>query len=67
MLCQVILAFPVNVRQSGPASGQGRRFFQGKVSTPADLYLGTANGMNLLTNPNDNLPDGGWEMRRLVE
>lgn len=37
------------------------------VSTPAGLYLGTANGMNLLTNPNDNLPDGGWELRRLVE
>jgi hypothetical protein len=37
------------------------------VSTPAGLYLGTANGMNLLTDPNDDLPDGGWELLRLVD
>ncbi len=37
------------------------------VSTPKGLYLGTANGMNLLTNTSDKLPDGGWELRRWVE
>jgi hypothetical protein len=29
------------------------------------LYLGTANPMNLLTNPSDNRPEGGWELLRL--
>lgn len=26
------------------------------------LYLGMANAMNLLTNPNDDFPEGGWEL-----
>jgi hypothetical protein len=26
------------------------------------LYLGMANPMNLLTDPNDQLPEGGWEL-----
>ena len=26
------------------------------------LYLGMANPMNLLTDPNDALPEGGWEL-----
>lgn len=29
------------------------------------LYLGMANPMNLLTDPDDELPDGGWELLRL--
>ena len=29
------------------------------------LYLGTANPMNLMTNPSDNKPEGGWELLRL--
>ena len=29
------------------------------------LYLGMANPMNLLTNPRDRLPEGGWELIRL--
>lgn len=37
------------------------------VSTPSGLYLGTANGMNLLTDPNDGLPVGGWEMIRVID
>ncbi|MEW5804656.1 MAG: hypothetical protein AB1847_21410 [bacterium] len=30
------------------------------------LYLGTANPMNLLTNPDDSLPEGGWELIKLT-
>jgi hypothetical protein len=29
------------------------------------LYLGMANPMNLLTDPGDELPEGGWELIRL--
>ncbi len=29
------------------------------------LYLGTANPMNLMTNPSDDKPEGGWELLRL--
>jgi hypothetical protein len=29
------------------------------------LYIGTANPMNRLTDPNDDLPEGGWELLRL--
>jgi hypothetical protein len=31
------------------------------------LYLGTANPMNLMTDPDDELPEGGWELLRLSE
>ena len=31
------------------------------------LYLGMANPMNLLTDPTDRLPEGGWELRQLTE
>lgn len=27
-----------------------------------NIYLGMANPMNLRTNPNDNIPQGGWEL-----
>ena len=37
------------------------------ISTASGLYLGTANAMNLLTDPNDGLPVGGWEFLRLHE
>jgi hypothetical protein len=37
------------------------------LSHSTGLYLGMSNGMNLLTNPNDNLPEGGWELLRLRE
>jgi hypothetical protein len=30
------------------------------------LYLGMANPMNLLTDPDDALPEGGWELLRLL-
>lgn len=35
------------------------------VATRDALYLGTANPMNLLTAPNDDVPEGGWELIRL--
>lgn len=35
------------------------------VSSEGSLFLGTANPMNLLTDLTDNLPEGGWELRRL--
>lgn len=35
------------------------------VALGDDLYLGTANAMNLLTDPDDALPDGGWELLKL--
>jgi hypothetical protein len=31
------------------------------------LYLGTANPMNLMTDPSDDKPEGGWELLRLSE
>ncbi len=31
------------------------------------LYLGMANPMNLLTDPNDELPEGGWELIQIGE
>jgi hypothetical protein len=31
------------------------------------LYLGMANPMNLLTDPGDALPEGGWELLRLSQ
>lgn len=37
------------------------------LSTPSGLYFGMANSHNLLGNFNDNLPNGGFELRRLVE
>ena len=30
------------------------------------LYLGMANPMNLLTDPDDDLPEGGWELIKLM-
>jgi hypothetical protein len=30
-----------------------------------NLYLGMANPMNLLTDPDDSVPEGGWELLSL--
>jgi hypothetical protein len=30
------------------------------------LYAGMANPMNLMTNPNDNKPEGGWELLKIT-
>ncbi len=35
------------------------------VSHPGGLFCGTATSANLLTNPSDNLPEGGWEFLKL--
>lgn len=35
------------------------------VSEPERLYLGTANPMNLMTDPSAGIGVGGWELRRL--
>jgi hypothetical protein len=32
------------------------------ISTPTGLYLGMSNPFNLLTDPNDDRPEGGWEL-----
>jgi len=36
------------------------------VADDEALYLGTANPMNMLTDPCDDKPEGGWELRRLT-
>jgi hypothetical protein len=37
------------------------------LSSGRELYLGMANPMNLLTDPGDDVPEGGWELLRLVK
>jgi hypothetical protein len=37
------------------------------VGDQTGLYVGTANAMNMLANPNDDLPEGGWELLRLTK
>ncbi len=51
-------------------SGCGNQLNHGvrnMVSTWFGLYLGTANSANLLTDPDDDIPDGGWELLRLMD
>lgn len=36
------------------------------VSDEKGLYLGMANPMNLLTDPADDMPEGGWELIRIA-
>ncbi len=36
------------------------------VPTDDALFVGTANAYNLMGNPNDTLPDGGWELLKLT-
>ncbi|WBB81452.1 hypothetical protein O7606_08865 [Micromonospora sp. WMMD882] len=40
--------------------------FRTMVSDGSTLYLGMANPMNLRTDPNDGVPEGGWELIRLT-
>lgn len=47
----------------GNYSSYGVRNLLGR---PDGLYLGMANPMNLLTNPDDDKPEGGWELLRLT-
>ena len=51
-------AVPVSVAGVGNYTNYGIRNLLGDDA----LYVGTANPMNLLTNPQDRLPEGGWEL-----
>jgi hypothetical protein len=37
------------------------------ISSGRELHLGTANPISLLTDRSDKLPEGGWELGRLVK
>jgi hypothetical protein len=54
-------ALAVNIAGLGNYSNYGVR----TMVSDDTLYLGTANAYNLLTDPNDCLPEGGWELHRL--
>jgi hypothetical protein len=59
-----VAAVAVDETGCGNAANQGVR---NMVTTPAGLYLGMANSANLLTDPTDNIPNGGWELLRLIQ
>lgn len=52
-------AVPVNLAGMGNYSSYGIRTM---VVGPYSLFLGMANPMNLLTDPYDDKPEGGWEL-----
>jgi hypothetical protein len=54
-------AVPVSLSGIGNYTNYGIRTM---VSSDS-LYMGTSNPMNLLTDPDDDKPEGGWELRRL--
>jgi len=56
-------AFPESISGVGNYTNYGIRTM---ISDDA-LYLGMANPMNLLTDPNDDLPEGGWELLKLSQ
>jgi len=55
-------AVPISLSGVGNYTNYGIRTM---VADHDGLFLGTANPMNLLTNPFDDLPEGGWELRQL--
>jgi hypothetical protein len=57
-------AVPVSLNGIGNYSNYGVRTM---VATEDALYLGTANPMNLMTDPMDDKPEGGWELIKLSE
>jgi hypothetical protein len=57
-------AFPESIGGVGNIVNYGVRSM---ASAPTGLYVGTANPMNLLTDTTDDLPEGGWEVLRLVD
>ena len=57
-------AFPVSRSGVGNYANYGIRTM---VSTPSALYLGSANPMNLMTDPTDDRPEGGWELIKLFK
>ncbi|WP_245730472.1 hypothetical protein [Micromonospora pallida] len=40
--------------------------FRTMLPNGSGLYIGTANPMNLRTDPTDDVPEGGWELLKLV-
>jgi hypothetical protein len=57
-------AFPESIGGVGNYTNYGVRSM---ASAPSGLYIGTANPMNLLTDTTDDVPEGGWEVLRLVD
>jgi hypothetical protein len=55
-------ARPVSISGLGNYTNYG---FRTMVVADDSLYIGTANAMNLLTDPTDDRPEGGWELIRL--
>jgi len=54
-------AVPVSLAGVGNYTNYGIR----TMISSDSLYMGTSNPMNLLTDPDDDKPEGGWELRRL--
>lgn len=57
-------ALPESLGGVGNAYNYGVRTM---VAAPDVLYVGTANPINLATDPDDGRPDGGWELLALTE
>lgn len=55
-------AWPVSLGGVGNYTNYGIR---NMVSDESGVYLGMANPMNLLTDPTDDKPEGGWELLHL--
>ena len=55
-------AIPVSLSGVGNHTSYGVRTMQPSRN---GLFLGMANPMNLLTDPGDDLPEGGWELIKL--
>ena len=56
-------AIPESLSGVGNYTNYGVRNMLGRED---GLYLGTANPMNLLTDPYDDKPEGGWELLRIT-
>ena len=59
---------PLRPATAVDTTGLGNYLNQGvrnMVAAGSTLYLGIANPMNLRTDPNDNIPEGGWELLQL--
>jgi hypothetical protein len=59
---------PLRPATAVDTTGLGNYLNQGvrnMVAAGSTLYLGIANPMNLRTDPNDDIPEGGWELLQL--
>jgi hypothetical protein len=57
-------AWPLSLNGVGNYASYGIR---NMLSDASGLYLGMANPMNLLTDPDDDKPEGGWELLHLLQ